>query len=335
MKAIVHTEYGPPDVLHVAEIETPTPKADEILIQVQATTVNFGDLVARNVKAMTRKTFNMPTPLLLPTRLAFGYNKPRKGILGSEFAGEVAAVGAAVTRFKVGDRVYGYTGMNMGAYAEYLCIKAAGSVALMPNPLTFAEAATLPYGAIMAHNLLKAGRIQAGHQVLINGASGGIGAMAVQLAKQYGAEVTGVCGTPRMDFVRALGADHVIDYRHEDFTQGAVMYDLVVDILGRQPFSKVKRVLQPQGRLLYISFKTHHLLQMLWTRFRGGQRVVCAISAESGDDLRVIAERVEAGTVKAIVDRCFPMEQAAAAHQYVESGAKHGPVVIQLVASTT
>lgn len=334
MKAIVHTEYGPPDVLQVAEIETPTPKDDEILIRVQATTVNYGDLVARNVKAVTLKTFNMPAPLLIPTRLAFGLNKPRKGILGSEYAGVVEAVGSAVTRFKVGDRVYGYKGMNMGAYAEYLCTKAEGSVALMPKNLNFAEAASLPYGAIMAHNLLKAGHIQAGHKVLINGASGGIGAMAVQLAKHYGAEVTGVCGTPRMDFVKAIGADHVIDYSREDFTQGTTRYDLIVDIYGRVPFSKAKAVLQPEGRLLYVSFKTRHLLQMLWTRLRGGQRVLCRLSGESSDDLQVVAELVEAGTVKAIVDRSFPMEQAADAHRYVESGAKHGPVVIQMAAST-
>lgn len=331
MKAIVYTEYGPPDVLHLAEVETPTPKDDEILVRVHATTVNYGDLVARNVKAVTRQTFNMPTPLLPITRMTFGYNKPRKGILGSEYAGVVEAVGAAVTRFKVGERVYGYKGMNMGAYAEFLTAKAEGSVALMPHNLSFEEAATLPYGAIMALNLLKAGRIQAGHKVLINGASGGIGAMAVQLAKHYGAEVTGVGGTARMAFIKALGADHVLDYSREDFTQGPTRYDLIVDIYGRVPFAKAKAVLQPQGRLLYISFKTRHLLQSLWTRLRGGQRVICALSAESGDDLRVVAELVEAGTVKAIVDRCFPPDKAADAHRYVESGARHGPVVISLM----
>lgn len=330
MKAIVHTEYGPPDVLHVADVPTPTPKDDQILVRVHASTVNYGDLVARNVKAITLKTFNMPAPLLLPTRMAFGFNKPRKGILGSEFAGVVEAVGVAVTRYKVGDRVLGYTGMTMGAYGEYLCVKAEGSVALMPTNVSFEEAATLPYGAIMARNLLQAGRIQAGHKVLINGASGSIGAMAVQLAKHYGAEVTGVCGTPRMEFVKAIGATHVIDYTREDFTQGSTTYDLVVDVLGRQSFSKVKRVLAPEGRLLYVSFKTRHLLQMLWTRLRGGQRVVCALSGESGDDLRAVAELVEAGTVKAVVDRAFPMNEAADAHRYVESGAKHGPVVIRL-----
>ena len=199
MKAIVYTEYGPPDVLHLAEVETPAPQRNELLIRVSAASVGYGDLMARNFGNISAGAFNMPAILYFPARVAFGWRKPKKPILGSEFAGTVAAVGAAVTRFKPGDAVFGYRGPNMGAYAEYLCMPEDGIVALKPVNLSDAQAAAVPYGGLTALTLLRRVNIRPGQKVLINGASGGIGAAAVQLAKHYGAEVTGVCSTPRLE----------------------------------------------------------------------------------------------------------------------------------------
>ena len=328
MKAIVFTEYGSPDVLHLQEIPKPAPKENEIRVRVYATPVNYGDLTARNFAS---SQFNMPALLYLPARLSFGWNKPKTTILGSELAGQVEAVGAAVTRFKPGDQVFAYTGMKMGAYAEYTCISETGKVALKPANLTYAEAATLPYGAIMASSLLRKVDLQRGQKVLINGASGGIGSMAVQLAKHLGAEVTGVCGTPRLDFVRSLGADEVIDYTQEDFTQNGQTYDLIFDILGKGVFSRLRRSLMPNGVYLLASYKMKAILQMLWTAVtRSGQKVICAFAEEKVQDLDLVRALAEAGQIKAIIDRCFPLEQAAEAHRYVEAGSKMGPVVITI-----
>ncbi len=327
MKAIVFTEYGPPDVLHLKEIPKPAPKETEILVKVYATPVNYGDLTARNFAA---SQFNMPAPLYLPARMAFGWNKPKTNILGSELAGQVEAVGAAVTGFKPGDQVFAYLGMRMGACAEYICIPETGTVALKPANLSYAEAATLPYGAIMASSLLRKAHLEPGQKVLINGASGGIGSIAVQLAKHhYSAEVTGVCGTPRLDFVRSLGADRVVDYTREDFTQNGQTYDLIFDILGKSSFGRLRHSLTPNGIYLLASYKMKAVFQMLWTAVtRSRQRVICAFAEEEVQDLVFIKELAEAGQIKAIIDRCFPLEQAAEAHRYVESGSKMGPVVI-------
>ena len=240
MKAIIYTEFGPPEVLHLAERPQPVPKDSEVLVRVHATPVAYGDLLARNFKDVTSREFNMPLPLLFPMRLVFGLRKPKVTILGSEFAGEVEAVGSAVTRFKPGDQVMGYLGQRMGAYAEVVCIAESGSLALKPANMSYAEAAAVPYGAIMATSLLRRAHIQPGQKVLINGASGGIGSAAVQLAKHYGAEVTGVCGAPRMAYVSSLGADHVIDYATEDFTQNGETYDLIFDVLGKSSFAQCK-----------------------------------------------------------------------------------------------
>ena len=330
MKTIIYTEYGTPDVLHLAEVAKPAPKDNEILIRVHATAVNFGDLLARNFKAVTPRKFNMPIFFWLPARFAFGFNKPKKPILGSEFAGVVEAVGAAVTRFKPGDEVFGYRGENMGAYAEYVCMPEDATVVIKPANLTCEEAATIPYGAIMALSLLRKANIQPGQKVLINGASGGIGSAAVQLAKYFGAEVTGVCGTPRLEFVKSLGADHVIDYTREDFTQSGETYDLIFDILGKSSFSRCTRSLKPNGRLLFASFKLKQLLQMLWTSMIGSQKVICALAPGSLEDLMTVKELVEAGKIKSIIDKCYPLEQAAEAHRYVETGHKQGNVVLTL-----
>jgi NADPH:quinone reductase-like Zn-dependent oxidoreductase len=331
MKAIVFTEYGTPNVLKLKEVAKPTPKDNEILVKVYATSVNFGDLMARNFGNITPSEFNMPAPLYLPSRMAFGWNKPKINILGSELAGEVESVGKGVTKFKAGDQVFAYLGMNMGANAEYVCIPESGSVALKPSNLTYEEAVTLPYGAIMATSLLGKANLQRGQKVLINGASGGIGSMAVQLAKHFGADVTGVCGTPRLEFVKSLGADKVIDYTKEDFTQNGETYDLIFDILGRSSFSRVKHSLKPNGIYLLASFKMKALLQMLWTSLTGSkQKVICSFANETPESLVFVKKLVEEGKIKAIFDKSFPMEQAAEAHRYVEGGHKQGNVVITI-----
>jgi NADPH:quinone reductase-like Zn-dependent oxidoreductase len=333
MKAIISTAFGPPDVLRIKEVEKPTPKENEILVRVYATSINYGDLAARNFKNIPARMFNMPLLLWLPARLAFGLNKPNVEILGSEFAGEVEAVGAGVRQFKPGDPIFGYLGQRMGAYAEYLCLAEDATVARKPANLSYAEAAVVPYGALMALPLLQKMNIQPGQKVLVNGASGSIGAAAVQIAKHYGAEVTGVCSTPRLEFVKALGADKVIDYTQEDFTQNGETYDLIFDVLGKSLFADSKNSLTPNGRVLYASFKLRHLLDMLWTSMFGSQKVICALASESQENLVAIKELIEAGKIYTVVDQCFPMEQAAEAHDYVESGQKKGYIAITMVSS--
>ena len=332
MKAIVCIKYGPPDVLELKEVEKPVPKDKEILIKNHATTVNYGDVVARNFKNIPLREFHMPLPLVFPTKIFFGMRKPRIKILGSVFAGEIEAVGKDVKRFKEGDQVFGYLGQSMGAYAQYLCVPEKGMVAIKPANTTYEEAVIHPYGAIMAGSLLRKGKIQKGQKVLINGASGGIGSAAVQLAKShYGAEVTGVCGTQRLEFVKSLGADKVIDYTQEDFTTQGETYDLIFDILGKSSFSQVKSCLKPKGRYLLASFKMRKVMQMLRTKFFGSKKVICALAMDGGtDDLVFFKELIEAGKIKSFIDKRFPLEQAAEAHRYVEEGHQKGNVVITL-----
>lgn len=330
MKAIVYTEYGPPDVLQLKEVEKPAPRENEILIRNHATNVNIGDIWARNFKKITPSKFTMPLPLWFPSRMYFGFTKPRVNILGSEFAGEVEAVGKEVKRFRKGDQVFGYRGQKMGANAEYLCMPEDGLVAIKPVNMTYEEAATIPYGALTALSLLRKVGIQRGQKVLINGASGSIGSAAVQLAKYFGAEVTGVCGTPRLEFVRILGADKVLDYTREDFTRNGETYDLIFDILGKSSFSSCKNALKQKGIYLLASFKIKQLFQMLWTSITPGKKVVCTLSSENPKDLIFIKELVEAGKIKSIIDRCYPLEQTAEAHRYIEKGYKTGSVIITI-----
>ena len=329
MKAIVYTEYGPANVLQIKEMEKPAPKENEILIKIHATSVTVGDLWARNFKAISPGKFSMPLPFWLPARLYFGFNKPKVNILGAELAGEVEAVGKNVKRFTAGDQVFGYPGQSMGAYAEYLCMPEDGFVAHKPSNMTYEEAAVVPYGAITALNLLQKINLQPGQKILINGASGGIGSAVVQIAKHhFGAHVTGVCGTPRLDFVKSLGADKVIDYTKEDFTQNGEAYDVIFDIQGKCSFSRCKNSLKPDGILLFASFKMKQVLQMVWTSMRGGKRVICALATGGNEHLLAAKELIEAGKIKAIIDRCFPLEQTAEAHRYIEDGHKKGHVVI-------
>ena len=330
MKAIVCTEYGTPDVLQLKEVAKPTPKDNEILIRVHATSVNFGDLIARNFKAVSPREFNMPFLFWLLAKISFGLHQPKISIPGSEFAGEIESVGKNVKRFKQGDQVFGFSSQIFGTYAEYLCLPEDGVLTKKPENLTYKEAAVIPYGAIMALNLLRKANIQPGQKVLIHGASGGIGSAAVQIARSLGAEVTGVCGTPRLEFVKSLGAEKVVDYTREDFTRHGETYDLIFDILGKGSFSRVKNSLKPNGILLYASFKMKQLLQMLWTYFAGSRKVICAMAPGSTEDLIAVKELIEAGKIKAIIDRCYSLEETAEAHRYVESGHKKGNVVITI-----
>ena len=329
MKAIVYEKYGPPDVLQLKEVEKPIPKDNEVLIRIYATSVTYGDIMTRNMRKISPRKFTMPLPLWLPIRIMFGFRKPRKKILGSELSGEIESIGKDVKLFRKGDQVFGYRGMNMGAYVEYLCMPEEGTVAIKPANMTYEEAAVVPYGALMALNLLRKVNIQRGQKVLINGASGGIGSAAVQLAKShFGAEVTGVCSTPRLELVKSLGADKVIDYTKEDFTKSGETYDLIFDILGKSSFSRCKRSLKKNGRYLLASFKTRQLFQMLGTKIKGSKKVICALALEKTEDLIFIKELIEAGKIKAAIDKRYPLEQTAKAHSYVEKGHKKGNVVI-------
>lgn len=331
MKAIELSRYGPPEVLHLKEVDKPVPKDNEALIRVHATSVNYGDLIARNFRAVTPGKFNMPGLFWFFAKLYFGFNKPRVTRLGSEFSGVVESVGKEVTAFKPGDPVFGYLGQNMGAYAEYICVPESGVLTAKPANTSHAEAAASAYGNIMALYLLQQAGVHKGQKVLINGASGSIGSAAVQLARHFGAEVTAVCSTAGLEYVKALGAGRAVDYTREDFTQGDETYDLILDVLGRLSFSRCKRVLSPNGRLQYVSFKMKQLLQMLMTSVAGKKKVACTLAPGSVEELKAVRELIEAGEIKAIVDKSFPMEQAAAAHRYAEVGGSKGPVVIQLV----
>jgi NADPH:quinone reductase-like Zn-dependent oxidoreductase len=328
MKAVVYTKYGPPDVLHFEEVTKPAPKVNEVLIRVHATSVNFGDLLARNFKEISPGKFSMPLLFWFFAKMYFGFTKPKITILGSEFAGEIESAGKDIKSFKQGDQVFGYLGQNMGTYAEYLCMPEDGCVAIKPANMTYEEAAIVPYGAIMALNLLRKVNIQPGQKVLVNGASGGIGSAAVQIAKYFGAEVTGVCSTPRLEFVKSLGADKVIDYAKEDFTQSGETYDLIFDILGKSSFSCCKSSLKQNGRYLLASFKMKQLFQMLWTSMIGSKRVICALAIDKQEDLIFIKELIEAGKIKSVIDRRYSLEQTAEAHRYVDLGYKKGNVVI-------
>ena len=329
MRAVIYTEYGPPDVLHLEEVEKPTPMDNEVLIRVRATTVTKYDCWMRSSTA--------PPGFWLFSRIGSGLRKPKQPILGTELAGEIEAVGKDVKRFKEGDQVFGAAGMSFGTNAEYLCLPESpgemeGGVAIMPANMSYEEAAAVPMGSIMALYLLREkGNIKSGDEVLVNGASGSIGSAAVQLAQHhFGAEVTGVCGTPRLEMVKYLGADKVIDYTKEDYTQNGETYDLIFDVLGKSPFSRSKSSLTQNGRHLYASFKMKQILQMLWTSLAGSKKVICGIAPGSVEDLKAVKELIEAGKLKAAIDKRFPLEHTAEAHRYVESGQKKGNVIITI-----
>lgn len=330
MKAVVYNEYGPPNVLHVEDMPKPVPKDIDILVRVRATSVNFGDLFARNLKTKTMKDFYMPSILFPIVKLSFGMSKPKVRILGSEFSGVVESVGSSVTKFKKGDEVFGYPGQAMGAYAEYLTISEKKMVGLKPENISHEEAAVLPYGLIMAYDHLSKVGIEPGQKVLINGASGGIGAAGVQIANHLGADVTGVCGKDRLGFVKSLGADKIIDYRKEDFTLNGETYDVIYDILGKRSFKEVKGSLSENGKFLCASFKGRKVLRSMINNPFNKKKMICAFASEDPANMIKFKELVESGAVKSILDKTFSMENAKEAHEYVESGRKKGNVVITI-----
>jgi NADPH:quinone reductase-like Zn-dependent oxidoreductase len=332
MRAIVHTEYGPPEVLRPAELPTPVAGSGELRVAVRAAGIGFGDLMARDFGHVGPRRFTMPLPFWLPARLSFGWRRPKRTVLGAQFAGVVAEVGTGVTRFAPGDAVFGYLGPRFGACAEYLTIAETGLVAPMPANVDFDEAASLPYGAMTALNLLRRVGAGPGRRVLVLGAAGGIGVHAVQIARHLGAEVGGVCGPAGVNVVRLLGADPVVDYTRDELTAAGGGWDVVFDIPGRASCARVRPVLTPRGTYLRASFRTTHLVQMLATSVAGGRRIICALSMEKLADLFEVRELVEAGAIRPIIDRRFSLEQAADAHRYLEAGHRRGGVVLTVAA---
>jgi NADPH:quinone reductase-like Zn-dependent oxidoreductase len=314
MKAIVYTKFGPPEVLQLQEVEKPTPKANEVLIKIVATTV-----VKEDPDMRASRGFN-------------GFLKPRNPILGQELAGEVEAIGKDVTRFRPGDQVFGLDAF--GAYAEYKCMPENGALAIKPSNISFEEVASVPNGALTALPFLRdKGNIQSGQTVLIYGASGSVGSAAVQLAKFYGAKVTGVCSTANLEWVKSLGAEQVIDYTREDFIENGKTYDIIFDTIGKRSFSECKGSLTQEGIYLATVPTPIIMLQALWTAKSGSKKVRFAATglrraSEKIKDLVFLKELIEAGKIKPVIDRCYPLEQIVEAHRFVEKGHKKGNVVI-------
>jgi NADPH:quinone reductase-like Zn-dependent oxidoreductase len=327
MRASIRTRYGPPDVLHTAELATPVPGPGEVRVRVRHTSVNYGDLTARDFPALTPEEFNMPAPLFYAARLGFGWSRPRSPLLGSEYAGIVNAVGPGVSELAVGDRVFGYRGQRMGAYAEYLVEKADGMIARLPEGVADGEAAVLAYGGSTAAGLLAPLGSLSGARVMIVGASGSIGIAALQMLVAEGARVVAVAGPRNQEVVRDLGAERVLDYtRVRVMEAGDELFDLILDIRGRAGFDAARRVLGPEGRYFPVSFKTPALIQALRTRRSAGQRVVVRLAPEDPVHLRRVAHLMAEGRLRAAVGRAFDLDAAAEAHRAVEAGETRGHV---------
>ncbi len=322
MKAIVYERYGPPEVLELKEVAKPSPKNNEVLIRIHATTVTAGDWRARSL--------DVPMGFGLISRLFFGVSRPRQPILGTELAGEVESIGKDVRKFNIGDQVFAYGGAGMGCYAEYKSMPEDGAVALKPANLSYGEAAALSFGGTTALHFFRRGKLQSGEKVLINGASGGVGSAAVQLAKHFGADVTGVCSTANVELVRSLGANHVIDYTKEDFTENGETYDVIVDTAGTAPFSRSKASLKEGGRLLLVLASLPQILQIPWVSVTSNKRILAGPATERAEDLRFLAELAGAGEFKPVIDRRYQFEQIIEAHRYVDTGRKKGNVIITL-----
>ena len=317
MRAVVYDQYGPPDVLHIEEVDQPVPKEDEVLVRIHATTVNRTDCGVRSAETFV-------------IRFLTGLRRPRQRILGSEFAGEVEAVGPSVREFAVGDHVFGNSKLRFGAHAEFMGIRESARIAHMPAGMSFEEAAPITDGALNALMCLAAAHIGNGCRILVYGASGAIGTAGVQLARYFGAEVTAVCNTKNLELVRSLGADKVIDYTLEDFTKNGQRYDVIFDAVGKVSFKRCHDSLEPGG--LYLPTDgSENLILALWTPRFGGKKVVFPIPPrQTKKDVLLLKELIEAGKYRPVIDRCYPLEDVIEATRYVETGQKTGNVVLTI-----
>jgi NADPH:quinone reductase-like Zn-dependent oxidoreductase len=325
MKAMVWTKYGSPDVLQFQEVEKPAPKDNEVLIKVHAATVTIADCELRRMQGSI--------PLVLAFRIYTGFLKPKRiTILGQELAGEIEAVGEKVTKFKKGDQVFAPCLLRLGAYAEYKCLPESYPV-LKPASITYEEAATIPTGGINGLDFLRAGNVQAGESILINGAGGSIGTYAVQIAKTLGAKVTCVDSAEKLEMLRSIGADHVIDYQQEDFTKNGKTYDVIIDVIGKSPFSRSLRSLKPNGRYVLGNPSISARIKARWTPMSIGKKVIIALARYKPEYYAFLIEQMEAGKLRSIIDRRYLLEQLAEAHRYVDEGHKKGNVIITVGAA--
>lgn len=322
MKAAIYESYGPPEVVQVRELPTPNPKDHEVLIQVHATTVTSGDWRVRSLK--------LPSPVFwLPARIMFGLTRPKKSILGTELSGEIVQVGKEVKKFKKGDQVLAVTGAAFGAHAEFVCLSENAVIVPKPSGLSHEEAASIPFGGLTSlYYLRDLAKVQAGQKVMIYGASGGLGTSAVQLAKVLGANVVGVCSTLNRELVQSLGADEVIDYTRQDLDVYGRDYDVIFDTVGKISFAGCKRLLKERGKFLAAVLTMTEFIQILGTSFSNGKKVLGGVSIEKIDDLLYLTGLIEAGKLKAVIDRVYPFEQIREAHRLVDSGRKKGSVVV-------
>ena len=323
MRAVVYDRYGPPEVLHLEDVPKPVPRQDELLVRVHAATVNRLDCHTREANRSTGGA------VALISRLAFGVRRPRRRILGTEFAGEVEAAGSAVHEFKAGDRVFGSTGFAFGAHAEYLCVRESGIVAPLPSNMTFEEAAPICDGALNSLGLLRRAGLARRRRVLVYGASGAIGTAGVQLARHFGAEVTAVCGPNAIELVRSLGASTVIDYKKDDFTRNGLTYDVIFDAVGKHSFARCKHSLAADG--VYLATDNfRNLMLVLWNPLRGGKRVIFLPPMATKSDVQLLKQLAEAGEFRPVIDRRYAMEDVVEAARYVETQQKVGNVVLTI-----